>query len=314
MNFSRSLPGTDKRARRSAATLAESLPWVRELNGAVVVIKFGGNAMTDDSLVEGFGQDIAYLRYVGARPVVVHGGGPQISAMLDRLGIASEFRGGYRVTTAEAMPVVRMVLTGEVNPSVVGAINAQGPLAMGMSGEDAGIFSAVRQGVVLDGTEIDLGYVGEVVGVNPAPVIDQLDAGRIPVISSIAPDRQHPGNGLNVNADGAAAALAVALKAKKLLLLTDVPGLYTSWPDRSTIISSLTTTELEERINTLSSGMIPKMKACLDAVNGGVESASVIDGRVAHSVLVELFTDEGVGTQVLPATGRVVGINEAGER
>ena len=294
-------PRAKKRARMTADVLAGSLPWVKELSNAIVVVKFGGNAMTDPEQIDAFGKDIAYLRYIGARPVVVHGGGPQISAMLERLSIPSEFRGGYRVTSREAMSVVRMVLTGEVNPQLVSAINSQGPLAMGMSGEDAGIFAAVRKGTVVDGEEVDLGYVGEVIEVTPTPVLDQISAGRIPVVSSIAPDLDHPGSGLNVNADTAAAALAVALGAKKLLLLTDVPGLYANWPDKDSLVSRLTTTELGALLPSLESGMIPKMEACLAAVEGGVKSASIIDGRVPHSVLVELFTDDGIGTQVVGA-------------
>ncbi len=289
---------SEKKARRIAGTLIESLPWVKAYSGAIVVVKFGGNAMSSPELIHAFGQDITYLHYVGAHPVVVHGGGPQISSMLKRLDIPSEFRGGYRVTNTQAIPVVRMVLTGEVNPQVVSAINAEGPLAMGMSGEDAGIFHAVRKGAVVDGEEIDLGHVGEVVSVDPNPVLDQLEAGRIPVVSSIAPDLNNPGQGLNVNADAAAAALAVALGAKKLLLLTDVPGLYADWPNTDSLISQLSASELRERIGSLDSGMVPKMQACLTAVDGGVETSAVIDGRVPHSILVELFTDHGIGTQV----------------
>ncbi len=282
-----------------ARALIESLPWVKELAGTVVVVKFGGNAMTDEALMESFGKDIAYLRYVGIRPVVVHGGGPQISAMLERLSIDSEFRAGHRVTSTQAIPVVRMVLTGEVNPEVVASINAEGPLAMGMSGEDAGIFSAIRKGVVVDGEDVDLGFVGEVVDVDPTPVVDQLRAGRIPVVSSIAPDRDNPGNTLNVNADTAAAALAVAMNATKLLLLTDVPGLYSDWPNPDSLIARLTTQDLRVLLPELESGMIPKMDACLTAVEGGVGTAAIIDGRVPHSILVELFTDSGIGTQVV---------------
>lgn len=299
MNHIESDPSVAERARIRAAALVESLPWVKALSGTVVVVKFGGNAMTEPEQIEAFGKDIAYLRFVGARPVVVHGGGPQITKMLERLSIPSEFRGGYRVTTKEAMPVVRMVLTGEVNPQLVSAINSQGPLAMGMSGEDAGIFTAVRKGAVVEGEEVDLGFVGEVIDVNPAPVVDQLKAGRIPVISSIAPDLDGAGEGLNVNADTAAAALAVALNATKLLLLTDVAGLYANWPDTDSLISRLTTQELGRLLPSLESGMIPKMEACLAAVEGGVRSAAIVDGRVPHSILVELFTDDGIGTQVV---------------
>jgi len=286
-------------ASERAVTLVESLPWVRKYRDQVVVVKYGGNAMVSDELQDAFAADIAYLRYVGVKPVVVHGGGPQISSMLDRLDIPSEFRGGYRVTSTEAIGVVRMVLTGQINPQLVAKVNAHGPLATGLSGEDAGLFGGRRRGVVVDGVEHDLGRVGDVVTVDPQPVLDHLAAGRVPIVSSIAPDLDHPGNSLNVNADAAAAALAVALNAKKLVVLTDVPGLYADWPNRDSLVSHLTSTELRAMVPTLESGMIPKMQACLDAVDGGVPTAAIIDGRVPHSVLVELFTNKGIGTEVV---------------
>lgn len=286
-------------ASSRAATLVESLPWLQRFRDRIIVIKYGGNAMVSEELQDAFAEDIAYLRYVGVRPVVVHGGGPQISSMLDRLAIPSEFKGGYRVTSTEAISVVRMVLTGQINPHLVAKINAHGPLATGLSGEDAGLFGGRRRGVVVDGVEHDLGRVGDVVEVDPQPVIDQLDAGRIPVVSSIAPDLDHPGHSLNVNADAAAAALAVALKAEKLVVLTDVRGLYADWPRRESLVSHLTAQELREMLPRLESGMIPKMRACLDAVEGGVETAAIIDGRVPHSVLVEIFTENGIGTEVV---------------
>jgi len=282
-----------------AVTLVESLPWVRKYRDQVVVVKYGGNAMVSDELQDAFAADIAYLRYVGVKPVVVHGGGPQISSMLDRLDIPSEFRGGYRVTSTEAIGVVRMVLTGQINPQLVAKVNAHGPLATGLSGEDAGLFGGRRRGVVVDGIEHDLGRVGDVVTVDPQPVLDHLAAGRVPIVSSIAPDLDNPGASLNVNADAAAAALAVALKAKKLVVLTDVPGLYADWPNRDSLVSHLTSSELRTMVPTLESGMIPKMQACLDAVDGGVPTAAIIDGRVPHSVLVELFTSKGIGTEVV---------------
>lgn len=286
-------------ASERAVTLVESLPWVRKYRDQVVVVKYGGNAMVSDELQDAFAADIAYLRYVGVKPVVVHGGGPQISSMLDRLDIPSEFRGGYRVTSTEAISVVRMVLTGQINPQLVAKVNAHGPLATGLSGEDAGLFGGRRRGVVVDGVEHDLGRVGDVVTVDPQPVLDHLAAGRIPIVSSIAPDLDHPGTSLNVNADAAAAALAVALNAKKLVVLTDVPGLYADWPNRDSLVSHLTSTELRAMVPRLESGMIPKMQACLDAVDGGVPTAAIIDGRVPHSVLVELFTSKGIGTEVV---------------
>ncbi len=285
-------------ATEKAKTLAEALPWLKQYHGKTIVVKYGGNAMTDDALKQAFAEDIVFLRYAGFRPVVVHGGGPQISSMLDRLDIKSEFRGGLRVTTPEAMDVVRMVLVGQVGRELVGLINSHGPLAVGLSGEDAGLFTAETTRTVVDGEEVDLGLVGEVAQVRPEAVRDIVDAGRIPVISSVAPDdlgRVH-----NVNADTAAAALAVALGAEKLLVLTDVEGLYRDWPDSDDVIGQISPEALEAMLPSLASGMVPKMKACLNAVTGGVPRATVIDGREPHAVLLEIFTDDGVGTQVLP--------------
>ncbi|HEX7718042.1 MAG TPA: acetylglutamate kinase [Marmoricola sp.] len=281
-----------------AATLAAALPWLMKYHGKIIVVKYGGNAMTDDTLKRAFAEDIAFLRFAGFKPVVVHGGGPQISRMLDKLGIESEFRGGLRVTTPETMDVVRMVLVGQVQRELVGLINEHGPLAVGLSGEDAGLFTAEATNTVVDGEEVDLGLVGEVARVRPESVLDLIEAGRIPVVSSVAPDV----NGVvhNVNADSAAAALAVALGAEKLLVLTDVEGLYLEWPNPQDVIGEISPEALAEILPTLSAGMIPKMAACLQAVQGGVARATVVDGRQPHAVLLELFTDEGVGTQVLP--------------
>ncbi|MBD8516893.1 acetylglutamate kinase [Plantibacter sp. CFBP 8804] len=283
-----------------AATLIESLPWLKTFRDQTIVVKFGGNAMVSDELAQAFAEDMVYLRYAGLKPVVVHGGGPQISAMLERLDIHSEFRGGYRVTTPEAMEVVRMVLTGQVNPELVGRINEHGPLAAGLSGEDAGLFGGRRRSIVVDGETVDIGLVGDVVGVGPTSVQAYLAAGNIPVVSSIAPDLDQPGQTLNVNADAAAAALAVALGAAKLVILTDVAGLYSDWPNRDSLVSQITTSELRAMLPTLESGMIPKMTACLDAVDGGVAKAAIIDGRVPHSILLEVFTQNGSGTEVVP--------------
>jgi acetylglutamate kinase len=218
--------------------------------------------------------------------------------MLDRLGIHSEFKGGLRVTTDEAMDVVRMVLVGQVQRELVGLLNQHGPLAVGLSGEDAGLFTARRTGTVVDGEEIDLGNVGEVASVRPEAVLDLVEAGRIPVISSVAPDLA--GQVYNVNADTAAAALAVALGAEKLLVLTDVEGLYRDWPSSDDVIGEISPEALAELLPSLDAGMVPKMKACLQAVTEGVPRATVVDGREPHAVLLEIFTDEGVGTQVLP--------------
>lgn len=298
----RSLPlqtTTQDEAAVKAATLIESLPWLQRFAGQVVVVKYGGNAMGDDRSLQAFAEDMVYLRAVGIRPVVVHGGGPQISNMLDRLGIESEFRGGYRVTTPEVMEVVRMVLTGQVSRDIVSGINEHGPLAAAVSGEDAGLFSGRRRAAVVDGVEVDLGLVGDVVSVDPAAVFAQLDAGRIPVVSSIAPEIDGGGQSLNVNADAAAAALAVALGAAKLIILTNVAGLYSDWPDRTSLVSHITSAELAALLPSLDAGMIPKMTACLTAVEGGVEKAAVIDGRIEHSILLEIFTGSGIGTEVV---------------
>jgi acetylglutamate kinase len=281
-----------------AATLAAALPWLMKYHGKVIVVKYGGNAMVDDALKKAFAEDVVFLRMAGFKPVVVHGGGPQISQMLDRLGIESEFKGGLRVTTDEAMDVVRMVLVGQVQRELVGLINQHGPLAVGLSGEDGGLFTAQRTNLVIDGEEVDLGLVGEVASVRPEAVLDVIEAGRIPVISSVAPDPE--GAVHNVNADTAAAALAVALGAEKLLILTDVEGLYENWPDSDDVIGEISPEALAEMMPTLASGMVPKMAACLAALEGGVPRTTVVDGREPHAVLLEIFTDEGVGTQVLP--------------
>ncbi|MEG3614800.1 acetylglutamate kinase [Isoptericola haloaureus] len=291
---------TDLRPDQKAEVLIEALPWLQEFAGALVVVKYGGNAMVDDELKAAFAQDMVFLRQVGLHPVVVHGGGPQISTMLDRVGIHSEFRGGLRVTTPEAMDVVRMVLTGQVQRDLVGLLNAHAPRAVGLSGEDAGLFGAVRRHATVDGSPVDVGLVGDVVRVNPGAVQDLLDAGRIPVVSTVAPDVDDPTQVLNVNADTAASALAVALGAKKLIVLTDVEGLYTDWPDRGSLVEEITAGDLHQLLPTLSAGMVPKMEACLRAVQGGVPKASVIDGRQPHSVLLEVFTTRGNGTMVVP--------------
>lgn len=286
-------------ALEKAAVLAEALPWLERWRGATVVLKYGGNAMIDEQLQRNFAQDVVFLRLAGLRPVVVHGGGPQINDMLEKLGIESEFRGGLRVTTPEAMEVVRMVLTGQVQRDIVGLINEHGPLAVGMSGEDAHLFIAERTTATVDGEQVDIGQVGDVVEVNADSVLALIDDEKIPVISTVATSVD--GTTYNVNADTAAAALAVALAADKLVMLTDVEGLYRDWPASEEIIEEITADELEELLPTLSSGMIPKMEACLRAVQGGVARATVIDGRVPHCVLLEVFTDEGVGTMVLPS-------------
>ena len=291
-----------------AATLIEALPWLERFHGQTVVIKFGGHAMTDEALCFAFAQDVVFLRYAGLRPVVVHGGGPQISEHLDKLGIPSTFAAGLRVTTPETMDVVRMVLTGQVNRDVVGQINRHGPFAVGMSGEDANLLTATRALATVDGAPVDLGQVGDIAAVDPGAVRTLLADGRIPVISSVA--RSADGEVFNVNADTAAAAIAVALGAAKLVLLTDVAGLYADWPGAGQgdpaagrprqVISQLDTAELAAMLPGLSEGMIPKMQACLTAVRGGVPRAHVLDGRLPHAILLEIFTDSGIGTMVVP--------------
>ncbi|MFH8367028.1 acetylglutamate kinase [Streptomyces sp. NPDC018031] len=282
-----------------ARTLIEALPWLTRHHGKTVVIKFGGNAMIDDELKAAFAQDVVFLRHAGIRPVVVHGGGPQISAQLDRLGLESEFKAGLRVTTPEAMDVVRMVLAGQVQRELVGLLNQHGPLAVGLTGEDGHTMTAVKRYAELDGERVDIGRVGEVTDIDTGVIQALLDDGRIPVISSVARSADD-GHVYNVNADTAAAALAAALGAETLMVLTDVEGLYADWPHSDDVISQLTAAELEKLLPDLASGMVPKMEGCLHAVRNGVNTARVIDGRVQHSILLEIFTDEGIGTMVLP--------------
>ncbi len=285
-------------AAAKAGVLAEALPWLERFHGATVVVKYGGNAMTDDALKAGFAEDVLFLRLAGLRPVVVHGGGPQISAMLTRLGVTSEFTGGLRVTSPEVMDVVGMVLVGQVQRELVRLLNAHGPYAVGLSGEDAHLLTAERRDAVVDGELVDIGQVGDVVEVRPDFVVRLLDDGLIPVVSTVA--RGADGTSYNVNADTAAAALAVALRAEKLVVLTDVEGLYADWPDPTSVIRTIGAERLRTMLPSLESGMVPKMEACLRAVDGGVPRAHVIDGRLPHSVLLEVFTDSGVGTMVLP--------------
>jgi acetylglutamate kinase len=285
-------------ASAKAATLIEALPWLNRFHGQTVVIKYGGHAMADQALRLAFAQDLVFLRYAGLRPVVVHGGGPQITEQLDRLGVESAFTAGLRVTTPEAMEVVRMVLSGQVNKDIVGLINRHGPFAVGISGQDGSTFTAIRKAAMVDGQPVDIGLVGEIVATSPGVVQTLLADGRIPVVSSVAGGSD--GEVYNVNADTAAAALAVALGAAKLVVLTDVAGLYRDWPSSTGLISELSTGELERMLPGLSAGMIPKMEACLTAVRGGVPQAHVLDGRLSHAILLEIFTDAGIGTMVRP--------------
>jgi len=294
-------------ARRAAATakagtLVEALPWLDRFHGETVVIKYGGHAMTSAELRAGFAEDLVFLRHAGLRPVVVHGGGPQVTSHLDRLGIESVFTAGLRVTTEETIDVVRMVLNGKVNKDIVGLVNRFGPYAVGLSGEDANLFTAERHYATVDGAPVDIGLVGEITAVDASMVRALLDDGRIPVVSSLAHGADGPDNEstvYNVNADTAAAALAVALGADKLVVLTDVEGLYRDWPNSDEVISSLDAGDLEKLLPSLSAGMIPKMEACLTAVRGGVPTAHVLDGRLRHAILLEMFTDSGIGTMVI---------------
>ncbi|WP_282088754.1 acetylglutamate kinase [Streptomyces tendae] len=282
-----------------AQILIEALPWLTRHHGKTVVIKFGGNAMIDEDLKAAFAQDVVFLRHAGLKPVVVHGGGPQISAALDKHGIVSEFKAGLRVTTEDAMDVVRMVLAGQVQRELVGLLNQHGPLAVGLTGEDAHTLTATKHQPEIDGELVDIGRVGEITAIDTGAIEALLADGRIPVVSSIARS-QDDHHVYNVNADTAAAALAAALGAETLMVLTDVEGLYEDWPHSDEVISRLTASELEKLLPDLSSGMVPKMEGCLHAVRGGVTTARVIDGRVQHSILLEIFTDEGIGTMVVP--------------
>jgi acetylglutamate kinase len=285
-------------ARIKAETLIESLPWLQTFHGKVVVIKFGGNAMVDEQLQQAFAQDMAYLRYVGIKPVVVHGGGPQITARLAEMGIETEFVGGLRVTSDEVIEVVRDVLRNQISANLARLVIQAGAKALVLSGEDSNLFRAERTRSDNQGNPVDLGLVGEVSSVNPRVVLEALQDGVVPIISTVAPEAS--GKVLNVNADLAAASLAVALGAEKLILLTDVAGLYSNWPNQDSLISEIDSAQLSELLPQLESGMIPKMQACLNALAGGVSRAHVIDGRAPHSILLEIFTSSGVGTLVLP--------------
>ncbi|MER5399754.1 acetylglutamate kinase [Streptomyces sp. NPDC002599] len=286
-------------AQVMARSLGDALPWLARHQGRRVVIKLGGHAMVDENLTAAFARDIAFLRYVGLRPVVVHGGGPQIDAELERRGMKREFAAGLRVTPPAAMDVVRMVLAGQVQRELVGLINRHGPLAVGMTGEDANTLTAVRHVPWIDGEPIDVGRVGDITGVDTAALDGLLASGRIPVVSPIARSTED-GLVYNVNADTVAAALATALRAETLVMLTDVAGLCAGWPHSAEVIPRLTAGELEKLLPELSEGMVPKMTGCLKAVRGGVGAARVIDGRIPHSVLLEMFTDDGIGTVIVP--------------
>ncbi len=287
------------RALAQAATLVDALPWLARFHDKIIVVKYGGNAMTSPELQAAFAEDVMFLRYAGLKPVIVHGGGPQITEHLKRLGIESEFRGGLRVTTPETVSIVRMVLTGQVNAEIVNMLNDHGSFAIGLSGEDGNLLTAERRPGIVDGEEVDIGQVGDVIEVDPSAMHALIDAGRIPVLATVA--RGRDGLTYNVNADTAAAAVAVGLGAEKLIVLTDVEGLYADWPQSTEVVSEIDADALAALLPTLASGMVPKMEACLRAVQGGVPRAHVLDGRVPHALLLEIFTSEGIGTMVVPS-------------
>jgi acetylglutamate kinase len=274
------------------------LPWLQDFHGKVIVIKFGGNAMVDEQLTKAFAEDMAYLRFVVIKPVVVHGGGPHITARLAELGIETEFRSGLRVTSPEVMAVVKDVLRNQISAQLATLVEDSGAKTVVLSGEDSNLFRAEQTKTDQAGNALDVGLVGEVTQVNPRIVLEALAAGVVPIISTVAPGTD--GSLLNVNADLAAASLAVALGAEKLLLLTDVAGLYSNWPNKDSLISEIRVAELTDLMPQLELGMIPKMQACLNALAGGVPRAHIIDGRAPHSILLEIFTSSGVGTLVLP--------------
>ncbi|MGH9224639.1 MAG: acetylglutamate kinase [Acidimicrobiales bacterium] len=276
-----------------AAILAEALPYIRRFWGKVVVVKYGGSAMDDEGLAALFAQDVVLMRSVGMRPVVVHGGGPQIGALMKRLGKVPEFVDGLRVTDAETLDIARMVLVGKVNRDIVSAVNVHGPLAVGMSGEDAGLITATARSP-------ELGFVGDVTSVNSSILERLLAQELIPVVATIGSDAE--GQAYNINADVAAAAIAAALAAEKLVYLTDVVGLLADVNDPSTLLHTLSVDAVEGLIaeGTVAGGMIPKLRSCVRAVRGGVGRAHILDGRLPHALLLEVFTNEGIGTMVGP--------------
>ena len=295
-----SSPGTDAEIHaqsiadhmENAEMLIEILPYIQRWRGKVVVIKFGGNAMTDPTLAARFAEDVVLMHQVGILPLVVHGGGPQIGDLMKRLGKEPEFRDGLRVTDAETLDIARMVLVGKVNREIVGSINAHGPLAVGVSGEDGGLITAAARNP-------DLGFVGDVTSVDPTLLEKLFAEGLIPVMSTIGADAS--GQAYNINADTVAGAIAQAMKAEKVLYLTDVEGLYEDLTDEDSLIGEISADELQDKIENgeVTDGMIPKTEACIRAVKNGVTSAHLIDGRIPHVALLEIFTDAGVGTEIV---------------
>lgn len=276
-----------------AEVLIQALPYIKQYAGKTIVVKYGGNAMIDETLKSAVMQDIVLMRYVGLNPILVHGGGPEISEAMQRLGKTPEFVGGLRVTDAETMEIVEMVLTGKTNKGIVSHLNQQGGQAVGVSGKDGNLIQAERET-----TKGDIGFVGRVTQINPALIHTLTDAGYIPVISSVAIGSE--GESYNVNADTVAGALAAALQASKLIVMTDVNGIYQDFSDKDSLISEMTAKDARQLITdgTVDKGMIPKIEACVSALAGGVERAHIIDGRTLHALLIEVFTDQGVGTMI----------------
>lgn len=282
--------------KRDVATLLEALPYIREFHGKTIVIKYGGAAMEDPALREEFARDVVLLKYVGLNPIVVHGGGPEITAYMERLGLPVEFVGGLRVSDAQTVEVAKMVLVGKVNKDIVLRLNRHGQSAVGLSGDDGQLFRACRQAG--PGGE-DVGFVGKIDRVD-VDVLNHVAQDYIPVVASIGADRE--GNSYNINADEAAGAIARALGAYKVMFLTDVVGWLRDPADPSSVISEAGADEVEAVLGTIAGGMRPKLQACLEAIHGGVTYAHIVDGRVPHSLLLELFTDAGIGTKIRPAS------------
>ena len=284
-------------ALQKASVLAEALPWLLKFQESIVVIKFGGNAMTNPFLSKQFAQDVVFLKLAGLKPIVVHGGGPQISKKLEESGIKSEFKSGYRVTTEESIKIVKDVLVNEIQKDLVSNINENAKLAVGMSGDSNSLLGVEKFYLKDNDQKIDIGLVGNVVKVDVKQIIDILESGQIPVISTIGTDKDK--RIYNVNADTAASAIAIAMKAQKMVILTDVAGLMEKYPDETTLIPTVDIAGLKKLMPSLDEGMKPKMQACLEAIAAGVKRAHVIDGRAPHAVLVEVFTDSGTGTMVI---------------
>ncbi|HXG24522.1 MAG TPA: acetylglutamate kinase [Chthonomonadales bacterium] len=277
-----------------AEVLIEALPYLRRFYGKTVVVKYGGNAMTDEKLKEQVMQDITLLRYVGIRPILVHGGGPEISALMKQMGHEPTFVGGLRVTDAATMEIVEMALAGKLNKGIVALLNRQGTQAVGLSGKDANLIVARK----MQSPKGDLGFVGEITRINAKLLHLLADEGFIPVVCSVAIGED--GQTYNVNADHAAGAIAAETKAAKLIVLTDVEGLYADFNDKSTLISEMDVARAKEMLasGAAEKGMIPKLEACVTAIEGGVERAHLIDGRTPHAIMIELFTDSGIGTMI----------------